>query len=234
MPLQKTLNKIQKKAATSKRIWRDTVVFLFFVALATAMWLTHALNSARTGIIPVEMVYEGVGEELSFSPQLPRVLHVEVHDEGRRLGTYSKTPLQLHVDLSEQIHGKQGEVRVSADVIRRGINDQLQGTSKLLQVTPEHIQSSYSEQQTEKEFVLPLTVQGVPKGQTVRLFPREVTVSLMVSLRHYNEVRADEIEAVCMYPKGEPEFLEVQIRYKSPYIASARSNPSRVEYIIER
>ncbi|MBO7408496.1 MAG: hypothetical protein J6T85_01230 [Paludibacteraceae bacterium] len=233
MQMRKTLSKILKKPAKSSRT-RDLLVYLFFVLLATAMWFTHALNSVRTIVVPVDIEYEGVSEELTFSEPLPRQLQIEVRDQGKRLQTYDHNPLVLHIDLTPQIRGKEGEVRVSAEVIRRGINDQLQGTSKLLHVTPEHIQSTYSEQVTEKTFTVPVKVIGVPKGQTVRLFPQEVTVSLIVSIKHYNDVQADGIQAVCRYPKGEEELLEVEIRHKSKYISSARCNPARLEYIIEK
>lgn len=232
MQVLKTLNKIIKKKRNSRT--QNILVYLFFVLLATGMWFTHALNSVRTIVIPVDIEYEGVGEELSFTEPLPKQLNIEVRDQGKRLQTYHHTPIELRFDLTPQIRGKEGEVRVSAEVIRRAINDQLQGTSKLLHVTPEHIQATYSEQQTEKTFTLPVKVIGVPKGQQVRLFPQEVTVSLIVSLRHYNDVQSSDVEAICRYPKKDQQLLEVEIRHHSKYISGTRSNPTMLEYIIEK
>ncbi len=87
---------------------------------------------------------------------------------------------------------------------------------------------------TEKVFNLPINTIGVPAHTTLRLFPPSVDVTVRVGLSHFHEVSAKDINVTCIYPVNHIDNLPIQISYSSPYITFARSNPSSVEYIIER
>lgn len=216
---------------------QDVLAFLFFTMLAVAMWFTHALHSVRTATVQVKVVYEGVPEHINFEPALPDHLKIEVRDQGERLQTYVRNPLELHLDLRALVHGQEGEVRISADVIRRGLNDLLQGTSKLLQVTPEYIQSNYAllnERPTEKVLTLPVKVRGEPKDKHLRLFPAEVKVTVKVPMKHYHDVTDKDVQAFVTFPTGDVSMLDVQTKYNKPYILGTRVTPGALEFIIEQ
>lgn len=87
---------------------------------------------------------------------------------------------------------------------------------------------------TEKAFVLPIMVQDVPEGESVRLFPRETEVTVQVGMSHFGEISADDVVAQCEYPAPGAEKLTVEVAYTNPYILSARAYPGEVEFIIER
>ena len=57
---------------------------------------------------------------------------------------------------------------------------------------------------TEKKFMVPLHVKGVPEGYRLRLFPKEVEVSVRVGMNHFAEVPF--ITAAWAYP-GVVEFI---------------------------
>ncbi len=138
--------------------WGDILTFLFFVLLATALWYGHALQSVRNATIPVIVSYTGVPENVGLERnRLPDTLLVDVRDAGYRLHTYRKERPQLTIDLGNQIHGDKGTIRISSDIIRRGITDILQGTSKLQSVTPEQIVCNYYRQE---ERLLPVEWAG--------------------------------------------------------------------------
>lgn len=303
--------------------WGDILTFLFFVLLATVLWYGHAMHSVRNATIPVLVTYTGIPANVGVDKKhLPDTLLVEVRDAGKRLRTYHSERPQLTIDLSSQVHGSQGTIRISADVLRRSISDMLQGTSKLQSVTPEQIVCDYHRQEewllpiewdgtvvpadeyqlvgepqlsaqqvriygrkaaldtieaihtellgltdlkdttvarlaliaprgvrlgadsvsltivteryTEKAFVVPITVQDVPEGEFVRLFPQTTEVTVRVGMSHFGEVEANDVMAQCHYPENGAETLGVEVRYTNPYILSARAYPNEVEFIVER
>ena len=303
--------------------WGDILTFLFFVLLATALWYGHALQSVRNATIPVIVSYTGIPENVGIeNNRLPDTLLVDVRDAGYRLHTYRTERPQLTIDLSNQIHGDKGTVRISSDVIRRSISDILQGTSKLQSVTPEQIVCNYyrqderlfpvewdgsvqpaaeyypvgepklspeyvkvygrkdvldtirvirtelvalselkdttvarvalrvpdgvrvgkdsvsltvvTERFTEKAFVVPVSVQNVPEGEFLRLFPQETEVTVQVGMSHFGDVNTEDVVAQCEFPSDSAETLAVEVKYTSPYILSARAYPNEVEFIVER
>ena len=91
-----------------------------------------------------------------------------------------------------------------------------------------------TERYTEKAFVVPITVQDVPEGEFVRLFPQTTEVTVRVGMSHFGEVEANDVMAQCHYPENGAETLGVEVRYTNPYILSARAYPNEVEFIVER
>ena len=310
--------------AVRKVDWRDVLTFLFFVLLATGLWYGHAMQSVRNATISVRVSYTGIPEEVGLQGNgLPDALRVEVRDAGMRLRAYQANPLHLSIDLGSQVKGSEGTIRISSDVLRRSVTDMLQGTSKLVQVTPEEIVCNYYRQQertvpivwegiltpaaeyqlvgtpallqttvriygqkeqieaikqieadtavltqikdtvlqrlalhapkgirlatdsvtlqvvserfTEKAFVLPLHVEGVPADEHVRLFPHEVEATIRVGISHFAEVTERDVRAYCTYPTNDKaEKLGVHLSYSNPYITAARIYPNEVEFIIEK
>ena len=86
---------------------------------------------------------------------------------------------------------------------------------------------------TEKKFIIPLRVRNLPEGSHIRLFPKEVEVSVRVSINHFSEVQAKDIEASCTYSPDRTDKLDVDISYTNPYITSAWAYPGVVEFILE-
>ncbi len=91
-----------------------------------------------------------------------------------------------------------------------------------------------TERFTEKAFVVPISVQNVPEGEFVRLFPQETEVTVQVGMSRFGDVNAEDVVAQCEYPTDSAETLEVEVKYTSPYILSARAYPNEVEFIVER
>lgn len=94
--------------------------------------------------------------------------------------------------------------------------------------------SIYPERYTEKKVIVPLHVQGVPEGQKIRLFPREVEATLRVGMSHFSQVAPRDVKAVCTYSAERKDKLEVELRYTNPYITAAWVYPAAVEFIIEQ
>ncbi len=91
-----------------------------------------------------------------------------------------------------------------------------------------------TERYTEKKFIVPLHVSGVPEGFHIRLFPSQVEVSLRVGINHFTDVMPEDVHALCVYSPERLDKLDVTLRYSNPFITTAWVYPSVVEFILEQ
>ena len=91
-----------------------------------------------------------------------------------------------------------------------------------------------AERFTEKKFIIPVTVSGVPENYRVRLFPREVEVNVRVGISHFAQATEKDIHAVCVYSPERKDKLDVEIRYTNPVITAAWAYPAVVEFLLEQ
>ncbi len=96
-----------------------------------------------------------------------------------------------------------------------------------------------TEQFTEKVFNVPIQTLGVPAGETLRLFPQMVDVTIRVGISHFNDITQNDVQVVCNYPKNtspssQNAKLPLSVSYSSKHITAARLSPATVEYIIEK
>ena len=91
-----------------------------------------------------------------------------------------------------------------------------------------------AERYTEKKFSVPVHIRGIPEGYRIRLFPKEVEVSVRVGMNHFGQVKAGDIHASCTYSPERTDKLDVDITYTNPYITAAWTYPGVVEFILEQ
>ena len=91
-----------------------------------------------------------------------------------------------------------------------------------------------AERFTEKKFTIPVHTKGVPEGYHIRLFPKEVEVSVRVGMNHFSQVKANDIHASCAYSPERTDKLDVEISCTNPYITAAWAYPGVVEFILEQ
>lgn len=91
-----------------------------------------------------------------------------------------------------------------------------------------------TERFTEKKIMLPLSVEGVPDGYRIRLFPNQVEVTLRVGLPHFGNVSEQDVRAICVYSPERTDKLDVILRYNNPYITTAWVYPGSVEFLLEQ
>ena len=300
---------------------REGLTFLLFLIMAAVLWYGHALQSVRNTRVPVLIHYTGKPGAIGLGEEgLPDTVMIEVRDAGARLNAYHREPLRLTIDLRTYIHGEKGTIQVPSDALRRSISDILQGTSRLIETTPEQITCTYFTEQektvpvvfagqvslaneyqlvstptlrhsfvkiygqdkalaaidtiyteaaqvevtsdttvtrlalalpkgmrtptdsvdmvvfaerfTEKKFTIPLHAIGVPEGYTIRLFPREVEVTVRVGISHFAQVQPYDLRAVCTFSPARKDQLDVELHYTKPYITFAWAYPAEVEYLL--
>jgi len=302
---------------------RDVWIFLLFLVLATLIWYGHAMQSVRNTRVPVYIQYTGKPGSIGLAGEgLPDHVMIEVRDAGARLNTYHREPLRLTIDLRQYIHGEKGTIHVPSDALRRSISDILQGTSRLIETTPEDITCIYFTEQeksvplsfngqihlapeyqlvgepslgrsqmmlygqdralngidtlytepldlqnvsdtlirrvalaipkgmrgetdsvdlciiterfTEKKFMRPIRVHGVPAGYTIHVFPEEVEVSVRVAMSHFAKVQPEDVQVKSIYTADRTETLDVELEYSNPYITTAWTYPGVVEFLLEQ
>ena len=91
-----------------------------------------------------------------------------------------------------------------------------------------------TERFTEKKFIVPIQVIGLPDGRRVRLFPPEVEVSVRVGMAHFTEVNPTDVRAVCTYSAERSDKLDVELHYSNPFITAAWAYPGVVEFMVEQ
>jgi hypothetical protein len=91
-----------------------------------------------------------------------------------------------------------------------------------------------TERFTEKKMLIPLFVKNAPEGYKVRLFPKEVEVTVRLGMAHFAQVQPSDIRATCIYVPERQETMDVEISYSNPYITSAWAYPGVVEYLLEQ
>ncbi len=123
--------------------WKEGVIFLGFIALATILWYIHAMTSVRTENVEVQVKYTGISASIAVKDSLPHSITVEVRDAGQRLKTYFKEQPVITLNLAPILDDSIGEVIVSEEKLRSSVTSILQGTSKLLAISPSTIRTSY-------------------------------------------------------------------------------------------
>lgn len=96
-----------------------------------------------------------------------------------------------------------------------------------------HIQV-VGEQFTEKVMTIPVEIRNVPEGDTVRLFPSEVSVILRIGISHFAQLNEHQVKAICYYPTHNVNRLPIHVYCSNQHVTYTRTNPSNVEYIIEK
>ncbi|MBR1877847.1 MAG: hypothetical protein IJ814_02450 [Paludibacteraceae bacterium] len=91
-----------------------------------------------------------------------------------------------------------------------------------------------TERFTEKKMIIPILVDGVPEGYRIRIFPREVEVTVRVGISHFSQVTDEHVRAVCRYSPEMKEKLDVTLVYSNPYITTAWAYPGVVEFLLEQ
>ncbi|MEL7587397.1 MAG: hypothetical protein AAGU19_11850 [Prolixibacteraceae bacterium] len=92
------------------------------------------------------------------------------------------------------------------------------------------------EEFTEKQVKVPVTISGVPEEMQINLFPDEVTVSFMIGLSRFKEVKPGDFRISASFEdiQKKEDLLRLTIESQPPFVRSVSLSPSQIEYLIER
>lgn len=86
---------------------------------------------------------------------------------------------------------------------------------------------------TEKTFLLPVVIKGVPHGERLRIFPPEVTLKVRVGVSHFADLSEADFLVSGKYPKAGQTAITLEATTRSEYATHLRLSPSTVEFLIE-
>lgn len=134
---------------------------------------------------------------------------------------------------------------VTEFVSLKNVNDSLSMKLNILQ-TPELKQVDLSQsfveakvnvtKYTEGNLELPVEVENLPHGFSLKIFPDKVNVKYHVAFENYEKINALQFRAVVDYSKIEQGSTKLKVQLlKSPAeVRSIKLNPEKVEYIIRK
>lgn len=179
-----------------------------------------------------------------YYKQASKKLPVKLSGELQCASQYSFTQTPQLSPAHVMVYGKKEQLDTlrevwTEEVVLQSVKDTLRSEVSLrpiegVRFAQTEIQlTAVAERFTEKRFTLPVTPQGVPAGERLRIFPATVELTAQIYLSHFADVDEKAFRVVCNYPNVETATLPFRVVYSSPYIISARVNPTEAEYIIE-
>ena len=137
----RTIRKIRVALLSSKA--RETLVFLFFLAISYGFWLLQTLNESFDIRLQVPLQLTEVPENVVITTPLPSQISVSVHDRGTALVRYlhrrELKPVEL--DFSAYDNGaSSARVQIPLQEIQRAIQNQLEATSHIQAIHPDTIE----------------------------------------------------------------------------------------------
>lgn len=151
------------------RYWRwlvskDIVVFLVFVGIVTTFWWGHSMSSLRDETIRIQVNYNGVADRIAFTTPLPKYLDVHIRDKGRQLRQLVDKQLTVTINVTELFKSKEGSIVLTADMLHSQLQNVLPGTTTILEVQPQRIESEYVYQSEKKvPIILRAKVNSAPQ-----------------------------------------------------------------------
>ena len=123
---------------------KDILIYALFVGLATFFWWGRAMSSPREMNLRIPVDYTGMTGQIVFSEALPHTITVTIRDNGKQLRQIAKQIPKLHIDLSPYLTHDEGNISLSADMIRPKLQDLLPGSTAVQHITPETIHTDYT------------------------------------------------------------------------------------------
>ena len=90
---------------------------------------------------------------------------------------------------------------------------------------------------TEKEIIVPITIENAPENISIRTFPSNTKIKFNVGLSRYNSVTSESFKAILDYNDISNNInatsATLQLDYTSGYIFNIQLNPANIEFLIE-
>lgn len=128
------------------KIWnKESVIFLFFLALSCVFWIFQTLNEVYEEelLVPIEVV--NVPGNVVIMSDLPEALQVTLRDKGSTLLTYMYTKKFNSVKIDFDTYANSsGHVTLPEDEVLKQVSNQLLAGTQLVSMKPERIEFYYN------------------------------------------------------------------------------------------
>ncbi len=159
---------------------KDSLIFLFFLALAGTFWFVHSLDQQRETTLRIPIDYMGIPEDVEVSSELPQRIDVTIRDEGLTLLKYNKrNTVPLALDL-ERVYFAKGRIVITPDQLKNRISRYVLPTTAVLNFNPDSVVVEYFKLESA---TLPIKLNGEVKlssqyvlSDSVRIEPSRVKI----------------------------------------------------------
>jgi hypothetical protein len=128
-----------------KALSRESLIFLFFVVVATGFWLLQTLDNDYEMTVDIPVRLKNVPDDVVITAEPVKELHVKVKDKGPVLLNYmlGKRIRPISIDFRE--HKSDGNVvGVPSSVFEREIQNRLNISTKQVSVSPDTVDYVYA------------------------------------------------------------------------------------------
>ncbi len=102
-------------------------------------------------------------------------------------------------------------------------------------VNPKHVRADILVSKfTEGNQKIPITVNNIPEGTEIKIFPKEITVVYRVGLDKYNEITSRDFMVIADYAKasGESSFMTLELTNMPTSIHDVRLQEKQVQFVV--
>lgn len=141
----RTIRKIRLALLSSKA--RETLVFLFFLAISFGFWLLQTLNESFDIRLRVPLQLTDVPENVVITTPLPQMITVSVHDRGTSLIRFMRRGELKPVNISFATYdngASSARVQIPLQEVQRELQTQLDATSHIQSIHPDTIEYYYN------------------------------------------------------------------------------------------
>ena len=92
------------------------------------------------------------------------------------------------------------------------------------------------EEFTEKQVMVPVTIDKLPENVHINLFPAKISISFMIPLSSFSEVKPSDFKASVSFQEiqEKKDLLNIKIEVQPSGLRSVKISPKQVEYLIEK
>ena len=218
-----------------KLLNKEFLIFLFFLALSGAFWLTMTLNDTMERDVAVPVIVTHVPKEVYITnakdaTNLIDTLKVTLSDKGYTLASYiygkGLSPLYLNY---ETVKNSGGHFELSASDLKRMLRAQLDNSTAIVSMKPEKVDVYYSHEKKEVDvkFYGSIKAAGNYFITDTLIEPRTVTLLANGDIRsRYSEVQTEYVALT-----GLSETVTQTVKLKP--ISGSRLEPDRVRITVK-
>jgi hypothetical protein len=146
------------KDVLSRQKWKETLIFLFFVLLASGFWILQSLQEEYEIQVTIPVRYKNIPPDISFNQTPPKEIMARIRDKGSVLLNYTVGRNFSGIDINmKDMSEKNGVILFTGHEIESGIMKQLIATTNLLHFEPRQIEVHYG---IQKNKTLPVVFDG--------------------------------------------------------------------------
>jgi len=208
--------------------WKNTLVFLGFVLLASFFWALRYFNQKFEFEVPMKIKYTNLPAGIVLSDSLPQEMTFIIQDKGSVYLDYmigrKKRDLFITIDLDAISLYKIYYV-IDHSTLRNLIDEKLLATSQLRSFSPDRIEINYS-QLAEKE--LPVIIEGTISPTSGYLFSDAVRVEPANLIVYGSQNALDSLQSIQTLP------LEYEISDKNWTVFAGLQAPNGIRLSVDR